>query len=96
MDIFEGRGIFINDQRDKFGIFIVWVGEEDQMRIMAMNKGSDCIAIWNLFYAGLQACHEGLQARKNSYNFRSCSHIFKFLCFFEKVMTLHLWNPMDI
>ena len=29
-----------------------------------MNKGSDCIAIWNLFYAGLQAVHEGVQQRK--------------------------------
>ena len=62
--LLEGRGIFINDRRDEFGIFIVWVGEEDQMRIMAMNKGSDCIAIWNLFYAGLQAVHEGVQKRK--------------------------------
>jgi hypothetical protein len=63
---FEGRGIFISDQRE-FEIFIVGVGEEDQMRIMAMNKGSDCIAIWNLFYAGLPAVHEGVRARKNSY-----------------------------
>ena len=71
--LLEGRGIFINDRRDEFGIFIVWVGEEDQMRIMAMNKGSDCIAIWNLFYAGLQAVHEGVRARKKLYllNFKS-------------------------
>jgi len=75
---FEGRGIFINDRRDEFGIFIVWVGEEDQMRIMAMNKGSDCIAIWNLFYAGLQAVHEGVRARKKLYllNFKSVIIIF--------------------
>ena len=49
-----GRGIFINDKRDK-GVFIVWVGEEDQMRIMAMNKGSDVQAVWDLFYKGVEA-----------------------------------------
>jgi len=36
-----GRGIFINDRKEEFGTFIVWCGEEDQMRIMAMDKGSD-------------------------------------------------------
>merc|ERR1719285_805360 len=35
----SGRGIFINDNQDK-GVFIVWVGEEDQLRIMAMAKES--------------------------------------------------------
>lgn len=64
-----GRGIFINDRRDEFGIFIVWVGEEDQMRIMAMNKGSDCIAIWNLFYAGVEAVHAGLRKQGHDYAF---------------------------
>jgi len=67
----HGRGIYINDavNRDKVGTFIVWVGEEDQMRIMAMNKGSDCIAIWELFYKGLQAVHEGLRAQGQDYAF---------------------------
>jgi len=63
----QGRGIFINDKKDDVGIFIVWVGEEDQMRIMAMNKGSDVQAIWDLFYAGVQAVHEGL--KKDGYDF---------------------------
>jgi len=64
-----GRGIFINDRRDEFGIFIVWVGEEDQMRIMAMNKGSDVIEIWNLFYAGLEAVHRGVQKQGHDFAF---------------------------
>jgi len=64
-----GRGIFMNDKRDEFGIFIVWVGEEDQMRIMAMNKGSDCNAIWDLFYSGLQAVHEGVKAQGHDFAF---------------------------
>ena len=64
------------------------------MRIMAMNKGSDCIAIWNLFYAGVQAVHEGVKARNF---FFICFTIFYFLfCILKKDMTLHLWNLMDI
>ena len=35
------------------------------MRIMAMAKGSDCLAIWDLFYAGVQAVHEGVQKRNH-------------------------------
>ena len=58
----------MNDRREEFGTFIVWVGEEDHMRIMAMAKGSDCIAVWRLFYNGLQAVHEGVRAR-NSFFF---------------------------
>merc|ERR1719419_2224096 len=56
----SGRGIFINDNQDK-GVFIVWVGEEDQLRIMAMAKGSDVQAVWDLFYSGVQAVHEGVK-----------------------------------
>merc|ERR1712217_511760 len=58
----HGRGIFMNDDQAN-GIFIVWVGEEDQIRIMAMNKGSDVQAIWDLFYDGVKAVHEGLKAQ---------------------------------
>ena len=63
---FEGRGIFINDNRDT-GVFIVWVGEEDQMRIMAMNEGSDVRAVWDLFYTGLEAVHKGVQAQGSNF-----------------------------
>merc|ERR1712117_406728 len=49
-----GRGIFINDDKSD-GVFIIWVGEEDQLRIMAMNKGSDVQAVWDLFYSGVKA-----------------------------------------
>lgn len=65
-----GRGIFINDRKDEFGTFIVWVGEEDQMRIMAMNKGSDCIAVWDLFYTGLQAVHDGVRKQGHDFAFK--------------------------
>jgi len=66
----QGRGIFINEKKDTEGIFIVWVGEEDQMRIMAMDKGSDVQAIWDLFYAGVQAVHEGLRTKGHDFAYR--------------------------
>merc|ERR1719384_2563880 len=56
----QGRGIFINEDRSD-GVFIIWVGEEDQLRIMAMNKGSDVQAVWNLFYSGVEACHKAVK-----------------------------------
>lgn len=55
-----GRGIFINDDKSD-GVFIIWVGEEDQLRIMAMNKGSDVQAVWNLFYSGVEAVHKAVK-----------------------------------
>lgn len=38
-----GRGMYISEDQQK----IVWVGEEDQLRIMNMQKGSDLAAIFN-------------------------------------------------
>jgi hypothetical protein len=69
---FEGRGIFINTDTTT-GVFIVWVGEEDQTRIMAMNKGSDVQAVWNLFYKGLEAVHKGVKAQNRN--------LYMFFCF---------------
>jgi len=69
----KGRGIYINDEKHhglgKPGVFIVWVGEEDQLRIMAMNKGSDVQAVWDLFYSGVEACHKGVKAQKDDFVF---------------------------
>lgn len=64
----SGRGIFINENQEK-GVFIVWVGEEDQLRIMAMAKGSDVQAVWDLFYSGVEAVHKGVQALGDDFVF---------------------------
>merc|ERR1719189_3211123 len=64
----QGRGIFINDDRSD-GVFIVWFGEEDQLRIMAMNKGSDVQAVWNLFYSGVEAVHKAVKADGDDFVF---------------------------
>ena len=41
----EGRGIFHNDAKT----FLVWVNEEDQLRIISMQKGGD-VRVGNLKY----------------------------------------------
>jgi len=64
----HGRGIFINENQEK-GVFIVWVGEEDQLRIMAMAKGSDVQAVWDLFYSGVEAVHKGVKALGDDFVF---------------------------
>ena len=33
----EGRGIFLNDEKT----FLVWINEEDELRIISMQMGSD-------------------------------------------------------
>lgn len=37
-----GRGIFHNDAKT----FLVWVNEEDQLRIISMEKGADILAVF--------------------------------------------------
>jgi len=38
----DGRGIFHNDAKE----FLTWVNEEDQLRIISMQKGSDILAVF--------------------------------------------------
>jgi len=66
----EGRGIFINTDRSD-GVFIIWVGEEDQLRIMAMNKGNDVQAVWDLFYSGVEAVHKAVKDLGDDFVFDS-------------------------
>jgi len=67
----QGRGIFINDEahHKDHGVFIIWVGEEDQLRIMAMNKGADVQAVWNLFYEGVKQVHAAVKAAGDDFTF---------------------------
>jgi len=69
----SGRGIYINEEKNhglgKTGVFIIWVGEEDQLRIMAMNKGSDVQAVWDLFYSGVEAVHKAVTDMKDEFVF---------------------------
>ena len=45
-----GRGMYISDSED----FIVWVGEEDHLRIMAMRQGGDLAALFARLHDGLE------------------------------------------
>ena len=38
----DGRGIFHNDAKS----FLVWINEEDQLRIISMQKGADLLAVF--------------------------------------------------
>ena len=38
----EGRGIFHNKEKS----FLIWVNEEDQLRIISMQKGADILAVF--------------------------------------------------
>merc|ERR1711998_773715 len=54
----DARGIFKNEAEN----FFVWVNEEDQMRIVSMEKGDNIHAIFNRFANATKAVQESLEA----------------------------------
>jgi len=44
----DGRGVYLNNAKT----FIIWVNEEDHMRIVAMEKGGDMFAVFKRFCLG--------------------------------------------
>merc|ERR1712149_155319 len=54
----EGRGIFHN--KDK--TFLTWVNEEDQLRIISMQKGGDVRAVFDRLARGIQAVGDSVKA----------------------------------
>merc|ERR1712142_945480 len=54
----EGRGIFHN--KDK--TFLVWVNEEDQLRIISMQKGGDVKGVFCHLSCGIKAVQESIKA----------------------------------
>jgi len=54
----EGRGIFHN--KDK--TFLTWVNEEDQLRIISMQKGGDVKAVFDRLARGIKAVGECVKA----------------------------------
>jgi creatine kinase len=45
-----GRGMYVSSSDD----FIIWVGEEDHLRIMAMRQGGDLAAVFGRLHDGLE------------------------------------------
>merc|ERR1711962_1930737 len=54
----EGRGIFHNAAKT----FLVWVNEEDQLRIISMQKGGDVRAVFDRLAKGIQAVGDSVKA----------------------------------
>merc|ERR1712142_64513 len=54
----EGRGIFHN--KDK--TFLTWVNEEDQLRIISMQKGGDVRGVFCRLSCGIRAVQESIKA----------------------------------
>merc|ERR1719427_1641580 len=54
----EGRGIFHNKEKT----FLVWVNEEDQLRIISMQKGGDVKGVFQRLARGIQAVQETVKA----------------------------------
>merc|ERR550514_1956150 len=53
----EGRGIFHNTDKT----FLTWVNEEDQLRIISMQKGGDVTAVFTRLAAGIKAIQDTVQ-----------------------------------
>jgi len=54
----EGRGIFHNAEKT----FLLWVNEEDQMRIISMQKGGDIKEVFSRLARGIKAVGESVKA----------------------------------
>ena len=65
----DARGIFHNDAEN----FFVWVNEEDQMRIVSMEKGDNIRAIFNRFANATKAVQESLE--KDGYGIMHNDHL---------------------
>merc|ERR1712060_413036 len=65
----DARGIFHNEAQN----FFVWVNEEDQMRIVSMQKGAAVVEIFNRFSAATKGIQEVL--KKEGYDFMHNDHL---------------------
>nr|BAH56608.1 arginine kinase 1 [Neocaridina denticulata] len=54
----EGRGIFHNAEKT----FLVWVNEEDQLRIISMQKGGDVRGVFERLARGIKAVGDSVKA----------------------------------
>lgn len=65
----DARGIFHNDAEN----FFVWVNEEDQMRIVSMEKGDNIAAIFTRFANATEAIQKSL--KEDGYDFMHSEHL---------------------
>ncbi len=65
----DNRGIFHNDGKT----FLVWVNEEDHMRIISMQKGADVTQVFRRFVDACNAVEKSLQS--NGASFAHSAHL---------------------
>merc|ERR1712131_499768 len=65
----DARGIFHNEAQN----FFVWVNEEDQIRIVSMQKGASVVEIFNRFSAATEGIQKVL--KKEGYDFMHNDHL---------------------
>merc|ERR1711929_50650 len=53
----EGRGIFHNDKKT----FLIWVNEEDQLRIISMENGGDVKGVFERLSRGIKAVQDSVK-----------------------------------
>jgi len=53
----DGRGIFHNNEKS----FLVWVNEEDQLRIISMEEGKDVLGVFKRLVEGIEAVENSLK-----------------------------------
>jgi creatine kinase len=75
----DARGIFHNDAEN----FFVWINEEDQMRIVSMQKGDDVAAIFRRFADATEGIKKVLEAEEREFmhRFAVLSLEFCMICF---------------
>jgi creatine kinase len=64
----DSRGIFFNEART----FLLWVNEEDQMRIIAMQQGGNVKEVFGRWVAGVDSIERSL--KNNGYEFMYDDH----------------------
>jgi len=65
----DGRGVYLSNKKD----FILWVNEEDHLRLVSMQKGGDMGAVFRRFCEGLSQV-EG-QMKKEGYEYMWSEHL---------------------
>jgi len=60
----DGRGVYLNNDKT----FILWVNEEDHMRIVSMQKGGDMYAVFKRFCSGISNVERIMKKDGNEYS----------------------------
>ena len=70
----DARGVYINCQDlDETPDFVVWVNEEDHLRIMCLRKGGDIFAVFEKLVRGVNAMEK--QMKEQGYQFLHDEHL---------------------